>query len=102
LRFLESFIELVGVADGVEGWMRGVWYLSEEQIKGAIHPRSVYRGRGIRGRRAFLYRIGSGGGCALGTDDRWWVVKWRDSVVICWISLINMHTFRMYTFTFSH
>jgi hypothetical protein len=42
LRFQASFIELAGVKTG-DGGVRDGCYLSEEQIKGAIHPSKVNR-----------------------------------------------------------
>jgi hypothetical protein len=97
-RFLQSSIELVGVEERVRGVNARVWYLSEEQIKGVIHPRSVYRGEGIRTCSAFY--IGSawrGRGGALGTGDRWLVMKWRNRLVISRLFFISMRTFRMST-----
>jgi hypothetical protein len=43
LRFQLSFIELAGVEGRRGGGVEDGSYLSEEQIKGAIHPHSMYR-----------------------------------------------------------
>lgn len=104
-RFLESFIELVGVEDGEWGVNARVWCLSEEQIKGAIHPRSVYWGEGIRTCSAFYIGSASGGGGvrgAQGTGDRWLEMKWRNRLVISGLFFKSLPTFRMSNFTFSH